>query len=281
MIAYSITPRSKGYPDDKWDFGFLKEAFDKKNVEVIKVKHIPETDRAFVIAPGFEWHGLEETLSYELNKIRRVVLFITADELGVFNFEKITHPNIEIWVQYPYAWHEQYNKMPLGVPEHLKRNLPEYPTKTYDSYFSGQVTHPRREQLAKAIVRVPNSVHNFTAGFTQGETPQEYYRLMSNAKIAPAPAGSATIDSFRFYEAIEMLCIPIADRVSSRGEAYGFWEILFKSMPVKQVSDWSEMKKLIPSLLNNYPHNMHKIVSWWIKQKRDFANKIMEQIDEH
>jgi len=281
MIAYSIAPKGKGFPDDKWDFGFLQEAFTRNNIEVIKVDKIPETDRAFVIVPGFEWAGMEEKLNRNLNKIRRVVLFITADELGIFGVERINHPNIEIWIQSPYPRHTVYNKMPLGAPNHKKNVVPDYPIKTTDIYFSGQVTHSRRQQLAEVLPKLSNAVYRFTEGFTQGETPIDYYKLLSAARFAPAPAGSATIDSFRFYEGLEMLSLPIADKVSSAGEAYGFWEILFKDMPIEQIEDWNNLSELIPLLSENYPSNMHRAVSWWIKQKRDFAYKIMEQINEH
>lgn len=281
MIAYSFTPKGKGFPDDKWDFGFLQEAFTKNKIEVIKKNNLPSQERAFVVAPGFEWTGLEDLLNENLKKINRVVLFITADELGVFNVEKIDHPNIEIWIQYPYPRHAQYNKLPLGVPNHKDNVVPEYSTKTTDIYFSGQITHPRRKELAQALKKLDNAVYRLTEGFTQGETPKDYYRLLFSARFAPAPAGNATIDSFRFYEGLEMLSLPIADKVSSIGEAYGFWEILFKDMPIVQTRDWNKLRLLIPRLLEDYPANMHRAVAWWIKQKRDFAYKIMEQLNEH
>ena len=281
MIAYSISPKHKGYPDEKWDFGFLQEAFTRNNVEVIKVKSLPECERAFVVAPGFEWHGRETVLSDQLSKIGRVVLFITADEGGVFEIDKIFHPNIEIWIQYPYPHHANYNKLPLGVPNHRDNVIPEYPIKELDVYFSGQITHQRRQEIAQALPGVPNTVYRLTEGFTQGEAPKDYYKLLSTAKFAPAPAGNLTIDSFRFYEGLEMLCLPIADRVSSYGNDYGFWEILFNEMPVEQISNWNDLEKTIQNLSVDYPANMHRAVSWWIKYKRDFAYKIMEQVNEH
>jgi hypothetical protein len=281
MIAYSFTPKGKGFPDDKWDFGFLQEAFTRNKIEVIKTNSLTEQDRAFVVAPGFEWTGFEDLLNENLKKINRVILFITADELGVFGIEKIDHPNIEVLIQYPYPRHISYNKLPLGVPNHKDNVIPEYPTKTTDIYFSGQVTHSRRQELAEALKRLENTVYRLTEGFTQGETPKDYYKLLSSARFAPAPAGNATIDSFRFYEGLEMLSLPIADKISSAGEAYGFWEVLFKDMPVQQITNWHKLRLLIPQLLENYPANMHRAVAWWIKQKRDFAYKIMEQINEH
>lgn len=281
LIAYSFTPDGKGFPDDKWDFGFLQEAFTRNNVEVIKVNKLPEADRSFVVVPGFEWNGLEDVLNENLSRVRRLVLFITADELGVFGIDKISHPNAEIWVQYPYPRHQDYNKLPLGVPNHKDDVIPDYPTKEIDVYFSGQITHQRRQQIAEALPKVENAKYGLTAGFTQGEAPKDYYKFMASSRFAPAPAGVASIDSFRFYEGLEMLCLPIADRVSSVGKDYGFWEILFSQMPVPQTADWQDLNEMVSKLSNEYPANMHRAVAWWIKQKRDFAYKIMEQINEY
>jgi len=281
LIAYSITPKGKGFPDEKWDFGLLQEAFTKNHIEVVQARVLPEVERAFVVAAGFEWAGLEEKLNRNLSNIKRVVLFITADEIGAFDAERINHPNIEIWIQYPYPRHKKYHKIPLGVPNHKDNVIPDYPEKTTDIYFSGQVTHQRRQQLAQALEKLPNSVYRLTEGFTQGETPKDYYKLLASARFSPAPAGNATIDSFRFYEGLEMLCLPIADSVSSVGEAYEFWEILFGDMPIPQISHWGKLGKVVSQMSADYPANMHRAVSWWIKQKRDFAYKIMEQINEH
>jgi hypothetical protein len=281
ISAYSFTPKGKGFPNEKWDFGFLQEAFTRNNVDVVKVNSLSETDRAFVVVPGFEWTGLENFLNENLSKIRRLVLFITADELGAFDVSKISHPNAEIWVQYPYPRHEAYNKLPLGVPNHKDSVIPDYSAKTTDLYFAGQITHRRRQELAQALKRLPEATYRLTKSFAQGETPKDYYKLLASARFAPAPAGAASIDSFRFYEGLEMLALPIADRISSVGEDYNFWEILFTNMPIEQISDWNRLGSLIKELENNYPANMHKAVCWWIKQKRDFAYKIMEQINEH
>lgn len=281
MIAYCLSPDGHSFANEKWDFGFLQEAFDRNKVEVVQCRSLPETDRAFVVAPGYEWWKLEKFLTQELKKIKRVVLFITADELGALDIQKVRHPNVEIWVQYPYAKHSHYNKLPTGTPGHITKLGVGYPEKTIDLYFAGQITHPRREQLAEALPAIANADYVFTAGFTQGDEPKEYYRKLSKARFAAAPAGTATIDSFRFYEALELLCLPIADSISSRGEMYNFWEILFGTMPIKQIDNWHSLQSVIDTLKKDYPANLHKAVSWWIKYKRDFAYKIMEQVNEH
>lgn len=271
----------EGYPlaNHKNDFGFVSEAFTKNNIVPEEVHSLPRIDKAFVVVSGSDMHGSESTVSKELRKINRVVLFITSDECGLFNVDKINHPNIKIWVQSPYPKHEKYFKMPIGAPLMLKNNLPEYTEKTSDIFFAGQITHQRRQELGKAIGYLNNVDYVPTAGFMQGDTPDVYYSKMTKSKIVPAPAGNVTIDSFRFYEALEMLTLPIGDIKDSSGNDFDFWDYTFgEEVPVPKTDNWYLLLDIAVRSIENYPANMHKAVSWWIKYKRDFANEIMEQI---
>jgi hypothetical protein len=278
--CYLYSFNSSDYANDKWDYGILKEIFDKYQIEEIKTTLVPKTERAFVVIPGAQNTGYEEHINEQIQNISKLVLFITGDEESKFDTEKIKHPNAEIWVQYPSEKHKNLNKLPIGVPKHLKSLVPEYPSKDYEVYFSGQITHQRRQQIAKIMPNIPNSLFNPTAGFTQGEKPKDYYRILSSAKIAPAPAGAVTIDTFRFFESIEMLCLPIFDKIDSRGNRKDFYNYLFGyDIPVSGVSDWQELHILIPQLLKDYPANMHRVVAWWIKYKRDLGIKLMRQIN--
>jgi hypothetical protein len=266
---------------DKWDYGLLKEIFDKNNIKQIKVTSLPECDRAFVVIPGPQNIEYEEDISKELSKIKRVVLFITGDESATFNVDKINHKNIEIWIQYPHKKHYKYNKLPIGVPQHLSKLLPRYQNKVYDVFFSGQITHQRRQELAKVMPKIPNSFYKPTKGFAEGLEPKEYYNIMSMSKIVPCPSGAEVIDSFRFYEAIEMLCLPIGDRLDSKGINTDFFNFVFENdHPIKTFNNWQDLINLLPGLINDYQFEMHKIVCWWIKYKRDLSIKILEQINE-
>lgn len=279
--AYLYSHDGKDYANDKWDYGLLKEVFDKYEIEQIKATSIPQTNRAIVVVPGAQNLGHEDSINKEIQNISRLVLFITGDEEGRFDINKISHPNAEIWIQYPYEKHNSLNKLPIGVPQHLKKLVPEYPSKNYDLYFSGQITHPRRQQIAKVLPTLPNALFTLTAGFAQGGEPTDYYKALASAKIAPAPSGAATMDTFRFFEAIEMLCLPIADGIDSKGNFIEFYKDLFGyEIPVEVSYNWSNLTKLVPKLLHGYPQNMHMVVSWWIKYKRDLGIKIMRQINE-
>ncbi len=281
--AYLLAVDKESFADHKWDFGFIKEAFNKNKIEYLQATSLPECDRAFVVVCGYENRQLINEVSAELKKVKRVVLFITGDERGVFRADKVVHNNIEIWIQSPYLdRHGQFNKMPIGCPSHMKDNLPEYTTKKNSAFFSGQITHCRRQELADVMPNIPNALFNPTAGFTQGYEPKEYYKHIAESKVVPAPAGTATVDSFRFYEALELLSLPVGDLRNSVNEKQNFWDFVFEQETpfIPKTATWNALSDIVEKGVGDYPGNMHRAVSWWIKYKRDFSNKIMEQINE-
>ena len=103
---YSIDPLDSA--DGKWDYGLLKQTFDRNHIEQVTVKKIPNEERAFVVVPGQGNAGKEDKISKELQNLSRVVLFITGDESASFNVEKIKHNNIEIWIACPHDKHKKY-----------------------------------------------------------------------------------------------------------------------------------------------------------------------------
>jgi hypothetical protein len=276
--AYLYSVKEEDCAADKWDYGLLKQFFNKNKIKPDRVTTLPNVDRAFVVIPGPQNVDFEDQISEELSKIGRVVLFITGDESATFKVDKIKHDNIEIWIQYPHRKHSQYNKLALGVPRDLHKHLPEYQDKVYDVSFSGQITHQRRQELAVVMPNIPNSFYNPTAGFAEGLKPKQYYDKMLLSKIVPCPSGAMVIDSFRFYEAIEMLCLPIGDKLDSKMQRTDFFNFLFQGEhSINTVENWQDLPKLLPELLNNYTSEMHQIVCWWIKYKRDLFNELMRQ----
>lgn len=279
MKAYIFSTDPLDAADGKWDYGLLKEAFERNYIEQLVVDNIPKDDRAFVVIPGQGNAGNENIINKQLSNLSRVVLFITGDEQALFNADAINHPNISIWIQYPHEKHEKYNKFFIGVPQHLKYNLPDYPKKIFDIYFGGQITHQRRKELDVAIRKVKNALYGPTNGFAQGDSPKDYYAKLASARIAPAPAGAIVIDSFRFFEAIEMLTLPIGDKKDSSGKNFNYYNYIYPNdIPVIMTENWAELPQILKELLDNYPHNLHQVVCWWIKYKRDFAFKIMDDL---
>jgi hypothetical protein len=280
LKAYLYSVKQEDCAADKWDYGLLKQFFNKNNIKPDRVTTLPKADRAFVVIPGPQNVDYEDQISEELNKINRVVLLITGDESATFKVDKIDHNNIEIWIQYPHRKHSQYNKLALGVPQHLSNNLPEYQDKSYDVFFSGQITHQRRQELAAVMPEILNSFYNPTTGFAEGLKPKQYYDKMFLSKIVPCPSGAMVIDSFRFYEAIEMLCLPIGDKLDPRMRNTDFFNFLFDgNHTIKTFENWQQLPELLPELLNDYTSDMHQVVCWWIKYKRDLFIELMRQVN--
>jgi hypothetical protein len=127
---------------------------------------------------------------------------------------------------------------------------------------------------------IPNSFYNPTNGFAEGLKPKQYYDKMFLSKIVPCPSGAMVVDSFRFYEAIEMLCLPVGDKLDSKMQRTDFFNFLFQGEhPINTIENWQNLPHLLPELLNNYTSEMHQVVCWWIKYKRDLFNELMRQVN--
>jgi len=285
MNAYILSLNEKANLADQWDFGFLKDFLDDNEFDITHVSKLPKTERAIVAIPARHHAGLEIDVLIQLNNIDNVVLFLMGDEEADFDVEAIKHDSISIWVQNPHMGkHDNYNKLGTGYPQHMKQHLPQEIKKTLNVYFSGQITHIRRRELADVLIAYEDQDKSTrlvrTKGFTQGEAPRDYYSYMASAKIAPAPSGAVIPDSFRLFEALECMAIPIADEVSPTKVMPGYWDWLFGDItPLPKITEWDRIFGLFPELLEEWPHNMHKITAWYIWYKRNFALKVMEQLN--
>ena len=278
--AYLYSADPEHCSADKWDYGLLKQTFERNNTEQVRVTELPETDRAFVIIPGPQNKDFVDKINTELSKIGRVVLFLTGDEERVFPVNKISHPNIVIWVNY-IKEHEvdMYHSLPIGTPQRIKDYVPAYPEKIYDVYFGGQITHTRRKDVAKVMPTMRNALFSPTEGFAQGNGPEQYYKDLASAKFCPAPAGTVVVDTFRFFEALEMLTLPIGDLVNSAGKVDTFMIYALGSPPVPMVINWHDLQGVIDEYVTDYHSALHNAVAWWIKYKRDLSFKIMEHVN--
>lgn len=282
MIYYlSLKPETPNR--NYWDMGILNLL--EADYDSYEVDELPKVERAIVVIPARHHAGLENEINEQLAKIDKVVLFLMGDEEASFDVDALSHPNIHIWVQNPHPdKHEAYNRIGTGYPpqsqELLKTTLPE---KDIDLFFAGQVTHDRRKEL-KGILDSMNSrgyavEKHYSAGFTQGLKPKTYYDLLSRTKVAPAPSGAVIPDSFRLFEALESMTIPIGDNKCPDGEIWSYWDFVFSDIvPFPCVTDWNSLPDLYNEIMSDYPHNLHKITSWWLMWKYKFKHKVREQL---
>lgn len=146
--------------------------------------------------------------------------------------------------------------------------------------FIGQLDH-RRLDFHKSVTalseKMEASVFRFYDGWNNGLGSEKYSEIMSNTKIALVPCGSASLDTFRYYEAAKCGCVIISDKQNN----YEFME----GAPHIPIDDWTLLDVLIDSLLSK-PTDLNKIsddtYSFWEKQlspaaAADFMLKTLEK----
>ncbi len=285
MKAYLLSLNPEANIANQWDFGFLKSFLDDNNFEIESVTALPKNDRAIVVIPARHNVDHIKQINKELNFIKHVVLFLMGDEEAEFPVEKIVHNSIHIWVQNPHLGkHDKYNKIGTGYPQHMSDILEAVVLpikKNVDIFYAGQKTHQRREELSgqlKTMHRKYNIESYDTQGFTQGMNHLDYYMSMVGAKVAPAPSGAVIPDSFRLFEALECMCIPIADQRTAKGEVMEYWDWLFGEItPFPHITNWESLPAYMKEIKKDYPHNIHKQTAWWLMWKRNFKLKVLEQ----
>lgn len=290
MKAYILKLNKDANLLEQWDFGLIKDFLNGKlwktanwtGFEIIEVKELPKDDKAIVLIAGRHHLGYEDEINKQLQKINKVVFFCMGDEEGLFNLSKIEHNNVSIWVQNADPnKHDNYFRIGTGYPARAEWQK-EYIKKDIDIFFSGQITHNRRQAMQYALetdLANYNKEINYTAGFTQGFEPALYYDFISRSLLMPCPSGAVVPDSFRLFEALEGMSIPIADEVDPEAKINNYWDWLFNEItPFPKINDWNSLRAIADESLVNATELRHKITAWWLLYKRNLAYKIMEQI---
>lgn len=235
-------------------------------------------DGCCLVIPGRYWHGHEAEISRALARYSWVLLFITSDEESLFG--TVDHANIKTWRQTPRQGREYPGERFFGVgyTPHVRMLPVEPPEKTLNVFLSAQDTHERRHDCFLHLEGLRASRVHRTAGFTQGMDPAEYMRCMSIAKLAPAPSGAVSPDSFRLYEALEAGAVPIADAVSPIDGLTDYWQRLFPDAPFPVIEDYKEMGSVIADALSDWPRSANVVAAWWIRQKKAMASNLLSDL---
>ena len=119
----------------------------------------------------------------------------------------------------------------------------------YDIFYSGQFSKSRISCIdsLNLIKDKYKSIVNITDGFAHGYGLEEYYKIMSNSKIAIVPEGVAVPESFRYFESFLSNCIVITT-FPVHLDIYNNW--FYKNSPAVFIKDWSQLtEKLLNSIL--------------------------------
>lgn len=268
-------------PDsDFWDYSMLKGYFGETIWSTVgSYGDLTDHPNLIVIAARYHSEDVDKINAY-ISKLDWCIVFLMGDEENEFPVEELSHPRMSVWVMSPRPGrHDRYHKLGSGWPSQIRKQTLEWSAKPNEWFFSGQVVHEQRKQMAEILRDLPRGELNETQGFTQGYPHDVYYEKMSAAKAIPAPSGSFTPDSFRFFEALELGCVPLPGAMPSvKGYPDNYWQNLFGEIPFPVISDWNALPAEITRVREQWPTIGNRVFAWWQNYKRDQAYEIQDEI---
>ena len=248
-----------------WDDTWLRELLDGIHGPV------PDFGNVVIIPGRYHYNDIDSINRY-LNRYLGVLVIVTADEESRFPVDELHHENMIIWVQTqrPGRYEKARFSFPLGYPPQTRETIRDAGPQirsTQRFWFSGQVTHPRREQAVAAMSAIdPDSVIA-TPGFTQGLERWEYLEQLCYTQVAPCPSGPQTQECFRMWEAIQAGAVPILDLETSRGDD-GYWNLLFgPEIPLPVIADWNRLEEILDEITTGWPMMSNRIQAWYSRYR--------------
>lgn len=255
------------------------------------VKETPVDLRALIgviVIPGRHSCGDYDILNDVARRFDKVLWIIAGDEEGIFHSDELKHPNQrKWWFMPPFANKQQIDvALPNGwttdAPALIAKAREKFPKRIHDWSFYGQMTHIRRVQCVDALQEIPNGDLLVTPGFTQGVSQEKYFESMVQSKFVPCPAGPCTPDSFRFAEALEAGCVPIADNLIQHSWfPPGYWDYVIGDgpKPFRVIENWRELPQIIATGLPHWEIISRRCFEWWTQQKHSFVEKMKKELE--
>ena len=276
-LNFNTNAPNSGY----WDQHFLSEILSSP--PYIEILDDSACHHCIVIVPGRQNVDYVENINSYINeKFGKVLVIITGDEESIFPVNELNHLDMKIWLQTPKAGVSYPNVIKffgVGTTPHTDLLSSTIPEKKLNWFYSGQANHQRRNDMINELKKRNDGYLNVSSGFSLGLEPAVYIENMYNAKVIPCPSGAFTPDTFRFYEALETGCIPIADEVSTLNRNSGYWQMLYgQDIPFPTFDDMLILNNKIDHCLTNYTKYANKIFAWWQLYKREFKQDLLNSL---
>jgi glycosyltransferase involved in cell wall biosynthesis len=246
-------------------------------------QEVPESeDGAIVVFPA-RWYATQvEQINAALARFQWVLVLLCGDEEGEFPYERLTHPNMKVWVQTPHEGrHDRADRrIGDGFPPQAPGILDTFDPaerRTQGWFFAGQLNNARREECIQALQARRDSHHDgrtrVTRIFGSGFDYPDYLREMAASKVIPCPSGTYSPDTFRLFEALEAGCVPIADTSApNTPDERGYWRYLFgEEPPFPVLEDWADFGVTVEQVLDDWPAQAARCHAWWQGKKREMA----------
>lgn len=293
MIPYTLLDFSGEVSElSNWDMTLIKDLLENtlwqpsNRFEYVYVKKLYKTDKGgIIVIPARQNTGLEDKIQEYIKDLDWCLLFIVGDEERLFDYKKLKHPNIKIWLMHPTLEDEADMYIGSGYTQHIKHQ--PFVDKNLDWFFAGQNNHERRQDAVNVLTRMLNRDDlkgklKVSEGFTQGLPKEEYTDYMNKTKAVIAPSGIQSPDSFRVFEALELGTVPIADDISRLVTKRGYWSKIFTGfdIPFKVYENKDDIEGFICDVDREYPSYNNNVFAWWQNIKRYMAYKLNEHVKE-
>lgn len=288
-LNFNQSAPARGY----WDQGMLEDLFShdmwRPAGHHIFVHHeeIPPMNGGIFVVPGRQNASFVHDVNRALEPMEWALVIITGDEEGEFPVEQlIKKDRLHVWLMTPQKGRDYGPEVtrflgtgyPREMRQHLRMSPPE--PRSQNLFFMGQDTHQRRHDCIAALKDTPMSEVVGTPGFIQGIDQGEYWNRMAHAKLAPAPGGPVSPDSFRAFEALEAGSVPLLDVASGKDQFPEFWELVFgPERPTIEVTNWKSVKHTIMRMVNDYPRLNNETFAWFQMWKRKLAYHLRDEVN--
>ena len=276
-------------PFNQWDQTMLDDLFANRlyptGLGFVRREGFPPfdtTNGCILIIPGRYWSRRYNQISESISRYEWVLAIRTGDEENELDPYQVYHPNIRWWVQTPkvgFDYESGTRFFGVGYTPAF-RNIRRH-ERICDVFLSAQDTHERRHECFAALADAKGvkMVHR-TKSFTGGMDSAEYALWMGSAKVAPAPSGAVSPDSFRLYEALQSHTVPIADDVSPVYDSRGYWQLVHPDAPFPILTNYQDLPGYVADQLKAWPANANRVAAWWMNYKREMSRWLRHDLKE-
>lgn len=282
FLKINDTTPSRGY----WDMSLLEDMLQRKvwepvsdiyfGLKDIDIHDKPNDDFAIVVIPAKYAGDSINAINKLLARLRSCIVMLVSDEDNNFPIDKLKHPRMVVYIQYP---HEQalpfaHRVLPVGYPSGTPSMLKEHDYNNKKGwFFSGQVTNQSRKEMLSVLKDLDNGLFFQSDRFAGGLKRTDYLEKTTRARVIPCPDGAIVPESFRLYEALEAHCMPI---VCGRPS---YWEYIFGGAPPFPIlPEWNGLPDTIRFHIDVYPNTTNRVIAWYLKKKRHWVYDLHEDI---
>lgn len=215
-------------------------------------------------------------------------IFLLSDENLIEPCEWLHDPACVFVVRnYINPWvfgHPKVTTVGLGFKRGFKRrDLQENPItkREYLWCFAGTL-HGEREKMVEYFNELRPFKTHYCSGFnaTDGLDVKQYREALNDSIFALCPPGQDSMDSFRFYEALEAGCIPVALKRTNRMPIHpSYWHAIFEgeeSLPFVLGDSWEECAVLVRQVVekDEIKITQSKCKELWTKTVKKWKEQI-------